>query len=41
LKQFEVEGLKKVGGRWHVQEMELRNRQTKSKTRLQFQFDEH
>lgn len=41
LKQFEVRGFKKVAGRWQVKEMELRNRQTKSSTRLQFHFDEN
>jgi hypothetical protein len=40
LKQFEVGGFKKVAGQWRVREMELRNRQTKSRTRLQFDFDE-
>jgi hypothetical protein len=40
LKEFEVRGMKEVSGRWQVQEMELRNRQTKTATRLQFHFDE-
>ncbi len=40
LKQFEVRGFKKVAGRWQVKEMELRNRQTKGGTRLEFHFDE-
>lgn len=39
LKQFEVRHFKKVSGQWQVQEMELRNRQTKGSTRLRFQFD--
>lgn len=39
LKQFEVRQFKKVAGQWQVQEMELRNRQTKGSTRLRFQFD--
>ena len=40
LKQFEVSGVKLVAGQWRVREMELRNRQTKSKTRLRFEFGE-
>ena len=40
LKQFEVSGVKKVAGQWRVREMELRDRQTKSRTRLRFEFDE-
>jgi hypothetical protein len=40
VKEFEVRGMKEVGGRWQVREMELRNRQTKTATRLQFHFDE-
>jgi hypothetical protein len=40
LKEFEVKGFKKVAGRWQVRDMEIRNRQTKTSTRLQFQFDE-
>jgi hypothetical protein len=39
LKEFEVKGFKRVAGQWQVQEMELRNRQSKSSTRLQFRFD--
>ena len=39
LKEFEVKGFKKVAGQWQVHEMEIRNRQAKSATRLQFQFD--
>jgi len=40
LKEFEVKSFKKVAGRWQVREMELRNRQTKTSTRLQFEFGE-
>jgi outer membrane lipoprotein-sorting protein len=39
LKEFEVKGFKKVAGQWRVREMEIRNRQAKTATRLQFQFD--
>jgi outer membrane lipoprotein-sorting protein len=39
LKEFEVKGFKKVAGQWRVREMEIRNRQLKTATRLQFQFD--
>ncbi len=39
LKEFEVKGFKKVAGQWRVREMEIRNRQTKTSTRLQFNFD--
>jgi hypothetical protein len=40
LKEFEIKGFKKVGGRWQVREMEIRNRQSKTTTRLQFEFPE-
>ena len=39
IKEFEVKGFKKVAGQWQVREMEIRNRQTKTATRLQFDFD--
>jgi len=39
LKQFEVRHFKKVAGQWQVEEMELRNRQTRGSTRLRFEFD--
>ena len=40
LKEFEIRGMKEVSpGRWEVQEMELRNRQTKTSTRLEFHFE--
>ena len=38
LKEFEIKSFKKVAGRWEVREMEIRNRQTKGSTRLQFEF---
>jgi hypothetical protein len=39
LKEFEIKGFTKVAGRWQVREMEIRNRQTKTSTRLIFEFD--
>ncbi len=39
LKEFEVTGFKKVDGTYQVSEMEIRNRQAKTRTRLQFDFD--
>jgi hypothetical protein len=39
-KEFEVRGMKEVGGQWQVREMELRNRPNKTSTRLQFHFEE-
>ena len=38
-KEFEIKSMKKVAGQWQVQEMELRNRETKARTRLLFDFD--
>lgn len=40
LKEFEVRGMKEVAGQWQVREMELRNRQDKTSTRLIFHFEE-
>lgn len=40
LKEFEVKSFKKVAGQWQVREMEIRNRQEKTSTRLQFEFDQ-
>lgn len=40
LKEFEIKSFKKVAGRWEVSEMEIRNRQTKGSTRLQFEFSQ-
>jgi hypothetical protein len=39
LKEFEVREVKKVAGQWQVEEIELRNRQTKGSTRLRFDFN--
>ena len=36
LKVFEPKSFKKVNGQWQLQEMEIRNVQTGSRTRLQF-----
>ena len=40
LKEFEIKSFKKVGGVYQLSEMEIRNRQTKTRTRLQFEFPE-
>jgi hypothetical protein len=36
LKQFEPKKLEKVDGQWQLEEMEIRNRQTRSRTRIEF-----
>ena len=36
LKEFDVKSLKKVNGQWQVEEMEICNVQTGSRTRLEF-----
>ena len=36
LKEFEPKSFKKVNGQWELQEMEIRNVQTGSRTRLEF-----
>lgn len=36
LKEFEPKSFKKVDGQWQLQEMEIRNVQTGSRTRLEF-----
>ncbi|HEY3932691.1 MAG TPA: outer membrane lipoprotein-sorting protein [Verrucomicrobiae bacterium] len=36
LKEFDPKSFKKVNGRWELQEMEIRNIQTGSRTRLEF-----
>lgn len=36
LKEFEPKSFKKVAGQWQLQEMEIRNSQTGSRTRLEF-----
>jgi hypothetical protein len=38
-KIFELKSVKKVNGRWQVQDMELRNDKTDTRTRLEFQFE--
>jgi hypothetical protein len=39
LKEFSIRGLTRVKGRWELKEMEIRNAQTDSRTRLEFQRD--
>lgn len=39
LKEFSPKGLKKVQGGWELEEVEIINRQTGSRTRLQFDFE--
>jgi hypothetical protein len=39
LKEFAPKGLKKVQGGWELEEVEIINRQTGSRTRLQFDFE--
>ena len=36
LKEFEPKSFKKINGQWELQEMEIRNVQTRSRTRLEF-----
>ncbi|MBM3848213.1 MAG: outer membrane lipoprotein-sorting protein [Verrucomicrobia bacterium] len=36
IKEFSVNSMKKINDQWHVQQMEIRNTQTKSRTRLDF-----
>jgi hypothetical protein len=36
LKEFELNSFEKINGRWQLQEMEMRNAQAKSRTRLTF-----
>jgi len=40
LKEFSPGGVKKVKGRWELKDMEIRNEQTDSLTRLEFDLDE-
>ena len=40
LKEFSVGSVKKVRGRWELKDMEIRNEQTDSLTRLEFDLDE-
>jgi outer membrane lipoprotein-sorting protein len=39
LKEFEPKEFKKVNGRWELQEMEIRNVRTGSRTRLEFELE--
>ena len=39
LKVFEPKSFKKVDGQWELQEMEIRNVQTGSRTRLEFDLN--
>jgi len=39
LKEFDVKGMTKVNGRWQVDEFLIRNEQTGSRTKLEFDFD--
>ena len=41
LKEFSVGSVKKVRGRWELKDMEIRNEQTDSLTRLEFDLDEN
>jgi hypothetical protein len=38
-KVFSLKGFKRVGGRWQVRDMELRNERTDSRTRIEFFFE--
>jgi hypothetical protein len=40
LKEFFVRRFKKFEGQWQLREMEIRNAQSKSTTRIEFEFDE-
>ena len=39
LKEFSIGKVTKVEGQWQLEEMEIRNVQTRSRTRLEFDFD--
>ncbi len=39
LKIFEPKEIEKVGGQWQLREMEMRNVQTKSRTRIEFDLE--
>jgi hypothetical protein len=41
LKEFDPKSFKKVNGQWELQEMEIRNVQTGSRTRLEFDLKTH
>ena len=40
VKEFEIKDFERIGGRWEVREMEIRNVRAKTSTRLRFQFHE-
>jgi hypothetical protein len=40
LKEFEPKKVEKVKGTWQLEEMEIRNRQTGSRTRIEFNLKE-
>jgi hypothetical protein len=40
LKEFVVKRFKKFQGQWQLRELEIRNVQSKSTTRIEFEFDE-
>jgi Outer membrane lipoprotein-sorting protein len=40
MKEFEVGGLTKVGGRWELKDMEMRTTKTDSKTVLEFKYEQ-
>jgi hypothetical protein len=39
LKQFDPKKVRKVNGAWELAEMEIRNRQTGSSTKIEFELD--
>jgi hypothetical protein len=41
MKEFSIRSLKKVDGRWELEEMEIRNVRTRSRTWLEFDFQGH
>ena len=41
LKEFDPKSFKKVNGQWELQDMEIRNVQTGSRTRLEFDLKAH
>jgi hypothetical protein len=41
LKEFDPKSFRKVNGQWELQDMEIRNVQTGSRTRLEFDLKEH
>jgi hypothetical protein len=41
LKEFDPKEVQKVGGEWQVREVEMRNRQTGSRTRIEFEVEKN